>query len=79
MESQWARGRYRPLGLIASARSGRGGRAVDCTGLENRQTRKGFGSSNLPLSANIINKLARTWGGRIPPKVALERILNLNH
>jgi hypothetical protein len=31
----------------------RGGRAVECTGLENRQARKGFGSSNLPLSANL--------------------------
>jgi hypothetical protein len=30
----------------------RGGRAVDCTGLENRQPFTGLGSSNLPLSAN---------------------------
>ena len=29
----------------------RGGRAVECVGLENRYTRKGTGGSNPPLSA----------------------------
>ncbi len=31
----------------------RGGRAVECTGLENRQPFKGLVSSNLTLSANL--------------------------
>lgn len=39
----------RPIALTASPR--RGGRVVDCTALEMRHTRKGIGSSNLPLSA----------------------------
>jgi shikimate kinase len=33
----------------------RGGRVVECTGFENRQGRKLFGSSNLPLSALCMN------------------------
>ena len=39
----------RPIALTAPPR--RGGRVVDCTALEMRHTRKGIGSSNLPLSA----------------------------
>ena len=35
----------------------RGGRAVDCTGLENRRPLTGFVSSNLTLSAKENNKL----------------------
>ena len=35
----------------------RGGRAVECTGLENRQPRKGLVSSNLTLSANCSELL----------------------
>ena len=35
----------------------RGGRAVECTGLENRQGVKPFGGSNPPLSANVIARL----------------------
>src|ERR1700746_1060213 len=33
----------------------RGGRAVDCTGLENRSTCKGIGGSNPPLSATFAD------------------------
>ena len=36
----------------------KGGRAVECTGLENRQGRKSLVSSNLTLSANINNVLS---------------------
>ena len=39
------------LDLRMSRRVRRGGRVVECTALEMRHTRKGIGSSNLPLSA----------------------------
>jgi hypothetical protein len=45
----------------------RGGRAVECTGLENRQIRKGFGSSNLPLSANKNNNLQEVTKAKKAP------------
>src|SRR5438128_5379981 len=32
----------------------RGGRAVECAGLENRLAREGHGSSNLPLSVRFV-------------------------
>ncbi len=44
----------------------RGGRAVECTGLENRQTFAGFVSSNLTLSANYnFRKLQKVSNVRI--------------
>ena len=36
----------------------RGGRAVDCTGLENRQTFTGLGGSNPSLSANYLKAVS---------------------
>src|SRR2546421_8740674 len=38
-------------------RSWRGGRAVECAGLENRLAREGHGSSNLPLSVRFTQLL----------------------
>ena len=42
--------------MLESASTWRGGRVVECTGFENRQARKGLGSSNLPLSADKLRK-----------------------
>ncbi len=38
---------------VATEDHWRGGRVVECTGLENRKAGNGLGSSNLPLSAMI--------------------------
>lgn len=42
-------------------RMGRGGRVVECTGLENRQAFAGLVSSNLTLSARIGNYYKRPF------------------
>src|SRR5262245_33506534 len=57
---QWVSSRTAPVlsGKIAPRRQApirRGGRAVDCTGLENRRPLTGLASSNLALSANWKN------------------------
>src|SRR5205823_261596 len=44
-----------PAKMSEIGRSWRGGRAVECAGLENRLAREGHGSSNLPLSVSYRN------------------------
>ena len=39
----------------------RGGRAVECVGLENRYTRKGIKGSNPFLSAKVFIRIDQVW------------------
>ena len=50
----------------------RGGRAVDCSGLENRQTRKGLVSSNLTLS-DFFFLYCRELPSHVQPRLQPER------
>jgi hypothetical protein len=57
----------------------RGGRAVECTGLENRRPRKGIASSNLALSANQNSRLRDTHPGAFDIRVAAHPLLPSLH